>query len=76
LQHIQSSYGKDVIEEVEETIALGKGGMMLSLRYGAAVGNYELMRELLVQGVDPNITDHSGKTALVIFFEISVSYCR
>ena len=63
---MKSSYGSDLMEEIEETIALGRGGMILSLRYAASVGNSELMHQLLVQGTDPDTTDHSGRTPLVI----------
>ena len=73
---MKSSYGKDVTEEIEETMALEKGNMMLSLRYAASIGNHELMHKLLVRGVDPNTTDHTGKTALVIFYAISVTHCK
>lgn len=56
----------DLAKEIDEMFSLGKGSLMLSLRYAASVGNSDLTVRLLKQGMDPNTADHSGRTPLHI----------
>eukprot|EP00250_Pteridium_aquilinum_P002207 c12399_g1_i1 orf=308-2905(-) len=69
IQHMKESRNGRILilaKEIEEMFSLGKGSIMLSLRYAASVGNSDLIVQLLKQGIDPNTADHSGRTPMHI----------
>ncbi|CAM6027486.1 unnamed protein product, partial [Sphagnum balticum] len=69
LQHLRESDDPCFVElssEIESLLSQGGVDMTVSLCTVAASGNHKLMEQLLSQGANPNTTDYSGRTPLVI----------
>jgi ankyrin repeat protein len=56
----------ELSSEIESLLGQGGVDMTVSLCTVAASGNHKLMEQLLSQGANPNTTDYSGRTPLVI----------
>jgi len=67
-QHLKDSkneYTKETFAEIERMIGRGKLDLPLSLCFAAIREDESLMERLLKQGLDPNESEDSGRTALV-----------